>query len=117
MLGFFDKVLEKLKYSLAGLRYTYRSEPSIRQWSGLIIVSDLFALFIFGASTQSGIVFALGFLLIASELANTAIEIIVDHVHPEHGDAAKNAKDAASAVTFVTFLALVSFWGLALLGG
>ncbi len=115
MIAFLKTVLTKLGYSLDGLRYGWAHEPSVRQWAMLAAVSDIAALLIFGVSTTTGAVFALGFLLVASELINTAVELLVDHVHPEKGPVAKHAKDVASAMTFLTSLALGSVWIFGLL--
>lgn len=103
-------VFEKLGYSLSGIKTTFRDEPSMGQWAIIVVISDLAALFSFGFDFKSGVIFAVGFLLLGSELINTAVEIVVDHVHPEIGDVAKRAKDAASALTFMTFCALSSLW-------
>lgn len=110
MTGFARTVLTKLGYSVDGLRVAFRDESSMRQWAVLVAVSDLAVLLLGYPPLAIGGVFALGFLLLASELVNTSVEIVIDHIHPQQGDVAKRAKDTASAMTFMTFCALASFW-------
>ncbi|NVK16412.1 MAG: diacylglycerol kinase [Rhodobacteraceae bacterium] len=110
MTGILRTIFTKLGYSVDGVKVAFRDEPSFRQWALLVLVSDCAVLLLGYPPAAAGAVFALGFLLLASELINTAVEILVDHVHPERGDVAKRAKDTASAMTLLTFLALASFW-------
>ena len=100
----------KLGYSLAGLRDTWLTEPSFRQWFVLIIISDIAAIFLAPDIIWVALVVAFGFLLLAAELINTAIEAIVDKTTPEIHPLAKKAKDAGSAMTLVTFLGLAALW-------
>ena len=101
----------KLGYSVAGLLDTWRSELSFRQWFFLVIISNISALFLAPNIILGTLVIAFGFLLLAAELINTAVEAIVDKTTPELHKLAKKSKDAASAMTLVTFLGLFSVWG------
>lgn len=103
-------VLTKLGYSLTGLRDTWRTEPSFRQWFALSLVSDVAALFLAPSALWIVLVVTFGLLILAAELINTAVEAIVDKTTPEQHELAKKAKDAGSAMTLVTFLALVVVW-------
>lgn len=100
----------KAGYSLAGLRDTWRTEPSFRQWFVIMVISDVAALIWAPSALWLVLIIVFGLLLLAAELINTAIEAIVDKTTPELHPLAKKAKDAGSAMTFVTFLALVSIW-------
>ena len=103
-------IIEKTGYSLAGIRDTWLTEPSFRQWFGLVVVSDLAAVFFSPQIVWVVLIVATGFLLLAAELINTAIEAVVDKTTPERHPLAKKAKDAGSAMTLVTFLALSAIW-------
>lgn len=103
-------VIEKLLYSINGFVMALKRDRSMRQWLVLVLVSNLMALLVFDQAITIGIIVALGFLLLAAELINTAVEVLTDFVHPQQGEAAKKAKDAASAMTFFTFLALATAW-------
>lgn len=109
-------VIEKLCYSLNGLKFALKRDRSLRQWLALVIVSNIAAVLLFDQAMTIGLIVALGFLLIAAELINTAVEILTDFVHPQRGEVAKQAKDVASAMTFLTSLALAAAWIAALMG-
>lgn len=49
-------------------------------------------------------------ILLASELINSAVEQIVDHISPSWNDFAKHAKDYCSAATGVLVLTLLGIW-------
>lgn len=110
MFAFLKLLSTKFGYSVSGIVETWQSEPSFRQWALLVAASDIAAVALPMPGLARGAIFALGFLLLASELINTAVEAIVDKTTPERHPMAKKAKDAGSAMTFVTFLALASLW-------
>ena len=112
MLG---TLIRKLNYSLNGLRDTWVSETSFRQWCFVVAVSDGLALYLFSGSFVTGVIVLAGFVLLAAELSNTAIEAIVDRVDSQWNALAGKAKDAGSAMVFLTFLGLVAIWVFALL--
>jgi len=107
----FSLLWKKLGYSVDGITATWSSEPSFRQWAILVAVSDGTALLLRPGAQWVALLFAFGFLLLAAELINTAVEAITDKTTPEQHPLAKKAKDAGSAMTLLTFLALVSLWG------
>ena len=108
--------IRKLRYSLDGIRDTWVSEPSFRQWFVVVVVSDALALYLFSVSLTAGVIVFAGFVLLAAELCNTAIEAVVDKTTTEFHALARKAKDAGSAMVFVMFVALVSIWAIALVG-
>ncbi len=112
MLG---TLIRKLNYSLNGLRESWVSETSFRQWSFAVVVSDGLALYLFSVSFATGVIVFAGFMLLAAELSNTAIEAVVDRVDTQWHALARKAKDAGSAMVFLTFLGLVAVWVFALL--
>lgn len=56
------------------------------------------------------LILVLGWLLLASELINTAVESVVDLVSPDFHALAKKSKDAASAMTLLTFMTIITAW-------
>lgn len=107
-------VYSKFRYSVDGIHETWLSEASFRQWFALVLLSDISALVFLTDGLRIMIIVGSGFLLLASELINTAVEAAVDLVTKEKHALAKKAKDAASATTLVTFMTLASSWLLAL---
>ncbi|MGB3147100.1 MAG: diacylglycerol kinase [Paracoccaceae bacterium] len=103
-------------WSWQGWRAAWASEKSLRQWS---IVNVLSAVLVFSLDLTPGeraLILALGLLILAAELANTAIEEIVDHLSPGPHPFAKKAKDCGSASVALAALAGGVAWLVILLG-
>ncbi len=110
------RILNALRYSLAGLSAAYRHEEAFRQeaWLALILIPA--ALFMpvggLGKALMAGSVL----LVLAVELLNSAIEAVVDRVSLEHHELAKRAKDIGSAAVFISLVNVVAVWALVLFG-
>lgn len=103
-------------WSWAGWRTSWRSEDSLRQWSIVCILSSALALWLDLTRGETALMLALGLLVVASELANTAIERTVDLVTRDENDLARDAKDAGSAFVALTAMAGGAAWLVILLG-
>ncbi|MBU0681929.1 MAG: diacylglycerol kinase [Proteobacteria bacterium] len=116
------RVIRAAGYSWAGLRYTFKSEAAFRQEIFLcLVLAPLIILLPLPLLAKLYLGGCLALILIC-ELANTGLEVIINHVSPQYSEAAKHGKDIGSALVFValvnlgiTLLALVlplvpSFW-------
>jgi len=105
-----------VRWSWAGWCAAWASEKSLRQWSVAQIVSILLT-YVFALDTaERALIVALGFVVLAAELGNTAIEAIVDRVSPEESEMARKAKDCGSAMVALAALAAGVAWLLVLFG-
>ena len=59
---------------------------------------------------------AVGLLVLAAELINTAVEEVVDHISPGHDPRAKKAKDCGSACVALTAISAGVAWVVVLVG-
>ena len=101
---------KRFKCSLKGIVYAWKSERSFR--SQIIIVILLLSVFIF--LRPSLVWFSLFTLLVgvtlAAELLNTALEYMIDFLHPEVHPQIGKAKDcAAAAVLVLSFSSIIIF--------
>lgn len=80
------------------------------------MISSAFALWMDLTRGETALILALGVLVVASELANTAIERTVDLVTRDEHELARNAKDAGSAFVALTATAGGVAWLAILLG-
>jgi len=94
-----------VRWSLAGWRAAWASEKSLRQWTLVNLVSATLALVLDLSPGERGMILALGLLVLAAELLNTAIEEVVDMISPGPSPAAKKAKDCGSAGVALAALA------------
>jgi diacylglycerol kinase (ATP) len=95
---------QRLTFALAGLRHAWRTERSLRLQT--LALAGVIA--VLGWLRPPAVWWALAGLasaaVIAAELLNTAVEALVDHLHPEVHPAIRIVKDCAAAAVLVTAL-------------
>jgi diacylglycerol kinase (ATP) len=104
-------------WSWAGWRAAWASEKTLRQWTLANVFSASLALWLPLGTAERALILALGLLLLAAELMNTAVETVVNQLSPEPHPLAGKAKDCASAAVALTAIAagvawMVVLWGL-----
>ena len=104
------------RWSWEGWISAWTREKSLRQWAMLNVVSAALALALDLTPGERALILALGLLLLAAELVNTAIEEVVDYISEEIDPRAKRAKDAGSAMVAVTAIAGGVAWLVILIG-
>lgn len=97
-------------WSLAGWRAAWGSEKSLRQWTLVNIVSAALALALPLSMGERALILALGIMVLAAELFNTAIEEVVDYISTEDNPHARKAKDCGSAGVALAALAAGVAW-------
>ena len=102
------------RYSMSGLRFALR-ETAIRQELALGAVLLVFVGLAHIEIVLKLILASLWFIVLVTELLNTAVEAVVDLVSPDYHELAKKAKDIGSAAVFCALVALFSVWGLTIL--
>ncbi len=100
------RIMRAAGYSWAGLRFTFISEAAFRQELFLCLVLApaivLLPLTVLAKLYLGGCLV----LVLICELANTGLEVIINHVSPEYSEAAKRGKDIGSALVFVSLVNL-----------
>ena len=103
-------------WSWAGWTAAWASEKTLRQWT---IVNGLSAALAFWLDLTAGeraLILALGLLVLAAELLNTAIEEAVNYISTDHHPLARKAKDCGSAGVALAALAGGVAWLVVLVG-
>lgn len=108
------RIVQTCRWSIDGWRAAWASEKSLRQWTGLQGLSVVLALILPLPAGTRALIIALGFLVLAAELLNTAVETVVDDISDKRRDAARKAKDCASAAVALCALAAASAWAVGL---
>jgi diacylglycerol kinase (ATP) len=116
MQYFFKRLKLRIIWSWAGWRDAWTSEHSFRTWVWANLASAVLALWLPLAPAERALILALGILVLAAELMNTAIERTVDYISEDQHPLARRAKDAGSAGVAVTAIAAGAAW-LAVLAG
>lgn len=103
-------------WSWAGWSAAWASEKTLRQWTIANILSAALAFWLDISPTERALILALGLLILAAELLNTAIEEAVNYISTEQHPLAKKAKDCGSAGVALTALAGGVAWVVILIG-
>jgi len=103
-------------WSVQGWRAAWASGKSLRQWTLVNLLSATLAFTLDLTSGERALIVALGLVVLAAELLNTAIEEVVDIVSPGPHPRAGKAKDCGSAGVALAALAGGAAWVVILLG-
>lgn len=106
------RIIDAFKYSLQGLKATWKHEAAFRQ-EVVMVVLLLPAAFFIGTNVPEIIllVLTLGLVLIC-ELANSALEAVVDRFGGEQHELSGRAKDIGSAIVLVSLVLAVFTWAM-----
>ncbi|WP_039017133.1 diacylglycerol kinase [Halocynthiibacter namhaensis] len=110
-----DRFKWRCIWSWEGWVNCWQEEQSLKQWLVANAISAPLALWLPLSGGERAAILALGVLVLAAELFNTAIERCVDLITQEKHDLAKQAKDLGSAGVAVTALAAGVAWAVVLI--
>ena len=107
---------ERLGFAIAGLRLVFAREKSFRSQCALAFAAALAILVLRPGLVWTALVALAIALVLALELANSALEYLLDHLHPDRAREIGAAKDAAAAAAvLVASLAAAAIGALMLL--
>lgn len=101
-------------WSWEGFRAAWATEKTLRQWTLANALSAALAFALDLSPGERGLILALGLLVLAAELINTAIEEVVDMIAPAPDPRAKKAKDCGSACVALAAIAAGAAWAVVL---
>ena len=111
------RVINALRYSLAGLREAYRCEDAFRQETLLAVILLPLSLVLPVSGTGRALMVGSVLLVLIVELVNSAIEAAVDRISLDRHHLSKRAKDIGSAAVLLALLNVALVWVCVLLGG
>ncbi|MGW8310983.1 MAG: diacylglycerol kinase [Thiogranum sp.] len=103
----------KLRNALAGIRHAWATEDNVRTHGAIAVCVVLVFLWIRPEPVWWGLIVLCIGLVVAAELLNSALEILIDHLHPEIHPAIGRAKDVLAAMVLVLSLTAVVVGALA----
>lgn len=103
-------------WSWDGWRAAWASEKTLRQWTLVNAASAALAFSLEMTPGERALILALGLLVLAAELLNTAIEEAVNYISTEQHPLARKAKDCGSAGVALAALAGGVAWVVVLAG-
>jgi diacylglycerol kinase (ATP) len=97
----------RLRFALAGLAHALGSEQSVKAQIGVFILVLVAMLWLRPAALWWALVMLASAGVIATELLNTAIEHLADHLHPDIHPQIRVVKDCAAAAVLVAVLGAI----------
>ncbi|APE02079.1 diacylglycerol kinase [Alteromonas mediterranea] len=106
----FSRLFFATHYSIKGLRAAFKSEAAIRQ--ELMAMSLLIptALLLNISTVEKLLLITSLFIVLITELLNTAIEKLCDHITTDFHELIGRAKDIGSAAVFVSLMLAIITW-------
>ena len=106
--------LKRLGFAVHGIAVAWRSEASFRQQSVAAVAVLLILIWRRPAMVWWALMLINCGMVLAAELFNTALEHLIDHLHPARHPAIQFAKDCAAGAVLVLSLTgvgvFIAFW-------
>jgi diacylglycerol kinase (ATP) len=96
--------------SLRGIKTTWRYEAAFRQEALMCAALIPVALLVEASVAERLLLIMSLFVLVITELLNSAVEAVVDRIGAEFHELSGRAKDIASAAVFFALLLLIVTW-------
>ncbi|MCD6527176.1 MAG: diacylglycerol kinase [Desulfuromonas sp.] len=105
-----SRLINAAGYSWQGLQAAWKHEAAFRQEIIMAALLTPFAFIVGETLTQTALLLTTLYSVVIAELANSAIEAVVDRISDEHHPLAGRAKDLGSAMVFVALLGATLTW-------
>lgn len=106
------RIINAFGYSFIGIKAAFKHESAFRQEVAAFIIMFPLSFWVGQTAVERALLIGSLFLVLIAELANSAIEAIVDRVGHEHHELSGRSKDIGSAVVLVSILNSTTIWGL-----
>lgn len=104
------RIIKAFVYSFDGLKATFASEAAFRQEVTLCVPLAIVAIFLPLSAIKIYLLLFSLFLILLTELINTAIEAVVDRISDEYHELSKKAKDIGSLIVLMAFINAFVIW-------
>lgn len=108
------RIINAFGYSFLGLRAAFKYESAFRQELAMFVIMFPLSFWVGQTAVERALLIGSLFLVLIAELANSAIEAIVDRVGSEHHELSGRSKDIGSAVVLLSLVNAAVIWGLLL---
>jgi len=106
------RIIKAFGFSMKGLKASWKHESAFRQETMLAIVMLPVAFWLARTSTELMILIMTLFVVVITEVLNSAVEAVVDRVSNDHHKLAGRAKDMGSAAVFLSLIMTAVIWGI-----
>ncbi|MEZ8384255.1 diacylglycerol kinase [Vibrio splendidus] len=109
-----SRIIDATGYSFKGLKAAWINEAAFRQELVLMVLLTAVTFFLPITKLEQAIMVGTLFIVVITELLNSAVEVVVDRIGSEHHDLSGRAKDIGSAAVFVSLTLVVVIWTMLL---
>ncbi|ELV8725232.1 diacylglycerol kinase [Vibrio fluvialis] len=109
------RIIKATKYSFQGFQAALKHEAAVRQELALLLILTPVSLLLDVTNIEKALLIGSLFIILITELLNSAVEAIVDRVGTEYHELSGRAKDIGSAAVFVALANAAVVWGIILL--
>ena len=109
------RIIKAGGYSISGLWAAIRHEAAFRQELVLLVILTPVALWLGKNAVEYALLIGSLFLVLITELLNTAVEAAIDRIGVEQHKLSGRAKDVGSAAVFVALANAVIVWAFIIL--
>ncbi|EKO3987480.1 diacylglycerol kinase [Vibrio fluvialis] len=109
------RIIKAAKYSFQGFQAALKHEAAVRQELALLLILTPVSLLLDVTNIEKVLLIGSLFIILITELLNSAVEAIVDRVGTEYHELSGRAKDIGSAAVFVALANAAVVWGIILL--
>ena len=109
------RIIDATGYSIKGFKAAWINEAAFRQEAVLFFIGLPLAYWLSTSTNEFLWLTTPLFIVLLAEMANSAIEAVVDRVGSEHHELSGRAKDMGSALVFVSLSLVVFVWTVVLL--
>lgn len=104
------RIFNAYKYSMKGFKAGIENEAAIRQELVLAAIMTVAAFFIFNSAVELVLLIVTPWIVVITELLNSAVEAVVDRIGSEFHELSGRAKDLGSAAVFVALGVTLFTW-------
>jgi diacylglycerol kinase (ATP) len=106
------RIIKAFGFSVKGFRATWKHEEAFRQEVILAVILLPLSFYVAVNATQLAILLLTLFIVLITEILNSAVEAVVDRVSDEHHKLAGRAKDMGSAAVLLSLTMTAVIWGV-----
>lgn len=111
----FRRLYNATRYTFFGFVSAWKNEEAFRQEIFILLILFPLGIWLGESASQRVILIGSWFIVIITELINSAIEAVVDRIGTEYHKLSGQAKDMASAAVFVSIIFVIMTWSVVLL--
>ena len=106
------RIIKAFGFSMKGFRAAWQHEAAFRQELMLTVVLAPVAFIVAETTMQLALLLLTLFIVLITEILNSAVEAVVDRISEEKHALAGRAKDMGSAAVFLSLVMTAVIWGL-----